>query len=70
MRTGSHVKRKNGRHGVEENDRTQKAQALLKIIQLSEADVRKGRTIPQEGVFQRIEAVIDEAKRRRDEKTV
>jgi prevent-host-death family protein len=56
--------------GVEEYDRIQKALALLKIIQLSEADVRKGRTIPQEDVFQRIEAVIDEAKRRHNEKTL
>jgi prevent-host-death family protein len=56
--------------GVEEYDRMQNALALLKIIQLSEADVRKGRTIPQEDVFQRIDSVINEAKRRQYEKTV
>jgi PHD/YefM family antitoxin component YafN of YafNO toxin-antitoxin module len=56
--------------GVEEYDRMQNAMALLKIIQLSEADVRKGRTIPQEDVFQRIEAIIDEAKRRQNDKTL
>jgi prevent-host-death family protein len=56
--------------GVEEYDRMQNALALLKIIQLSEGDVRKGRTVPQEEVFQRIEAVIVEATRRRSEKTV
>jgi prevent-host-death family protein len=56
--------------GVEEYDRMQNALALLKIIQLSEGDVRNGRTVPQEEVFQRIEAVISEATRRRSEKTV
>jgi prevent-host-death family protein len=56
--------------GVEEYDRMQNALALLKIIQLSEGDVRNGRTVPQEEVFQRIEAVIVEATRRRSEKTV
>jgi prevent-host-death family protein len=56
--------------GVEEYDRMQNALALLKIIQLSEGDVRNGRTVPQQEVFQRIEAVIAEAKRRQSEKTV
>jgi prevent-host-death family protein len=56
--------------GVEEYDRMQNALALLKIIQLSEGDVRNGRTVPQEEVFQRIEAVLGEATRRRNEKTV
>ena len=55
---------------VEEYDRMQKALALLKIIQLSEADVRKGRTISQEDVFRRVETVIDEAKRRQSVKTL
>jgi hypothetical protein len=70
MHIDSHVRRKQGRHGMEEDEHTQKALALLKIIQLSEADVRTGRTIPQEDVFRRIEAVIDEARRGQDEKTV
>jgi len=56
--------------GVEEYDRMQNALALLKILQLSEGDVRNDRTVPQEEVFQRIEAVIAEAKRRQTEKTV
>ena len=51
--------------GVEEYDRMQSALALLKIIQHSEADVRKGRTVPQEEVFKRIESIIDDAKRNR-----
>ena len=55
--------------GVEEYDRMRRALGLLKIIQLSEVDVRKGRTIPQEYVFQKIEAVIDEARHRQSEKT-
>lgn len=56
--------------GVDEYDRMQSALALLKIIQLSEGDVRNGRTVPQEEVFQRVEAVIAEAKRRQREKAV
>jgi prevent-host-death family protein len=48
--------------GVEEYDRLQTAIALLKIIQHSEADVRKGRTVPQEEVFRRMENIIDKAK--------
>jgi prevent-host-death family protein len=56
--------------GVEEYDRMQNALALLKIIQLSERDVRNGRTVPQEEVFQRVEAAIAEVTRRRNEKTV
>src|SRR5881396_2615925 len=51
--------------GVEEYDRLQSALALLKIMQHSEADVRNGHTIPQERVFQRIEGVIEDAKRNR-----
>jgi prevent-host-death family protein len=48
--------------GVEEYDRLQSALALLKIIQHSEADVRNGRTVPQEEVFRRIEDIIDESR--------
>jgi len=48
--------------GVEEYDRLQSALALLKIIQYSESDVRKGRMVPQEEVFRRIEVIIDDAK--------
>ena len=48
--------------GVEEYDRLQSALALLKIIQHSEADVRNGRTVPQEEVFRRIEIIIDKAR--------
>ena len=51
--------------GVEEYDRLQSALALLKIIQHSEADVRNGRTVPQEEVFRRVEVIIEEAKRNR-----
>ena len=51
--------------GVEEYDRTQSALALLKMIEHSEADVRKGRTVPQEEVFKRIESIIEDAKRNR-----
>ena len=51
--------------GVEEYDRTQSALALLKIVQDSEADIRKGRTLPQEEVFQRMESIIENAKRNR-----
>jgi prevent-host-death family protein len=48
--------------GVDEYDRLQSALALLKIIQHSEADVRNGRTVPQEEVFRRIEDIIDESR--------
>src|SRR2546426_12250005 len=51
--------------GVEEYDRMQSALAVLKIIQHSEADIRKDRTIPQEEVFHRIESIIVNAKRNR-----
>jgi len=51
--------------GVEEYDRLQNALALLKIVQHSEADVRKGRTFSQDEVFRRIEVIIEEAKRDR-----
>jgi len=51
--------------GVEEYDRLQNALALLKIIQHSEADVRKGRTFSQDEVFHKIEVIIGEAKRHR-----
>ncbi len=50
--------------GVEEYDRLQSALALLKIVQHSETDVRAGRTIPQEQVFEKIERIIEGAKRR------
>ena len=50
--------------GVEEYDRVQSALALLKIIQHSEADVRNGRTLPQEQVFEKIERIIEKAKQR------
>jgi prevent-host-death family protein len=51
--------------GVEEYDRLQNALALLRIVQHSEADVRKGRTFSQDEVFRRIELIIEEAKRDR-----
>ncbi len=47
--------------GVEEYDRLQNALALLKIVQQSEADIRRGRTIPQEQVFRKAERIITEA---------
>lgn len=47
--------------GVEEYDRLQSALALLKIVQQSEADIRAGRTIPQERVFDKVEAIIGKA---------
>jgi len=53
--------------GIDEYDRMQAALALLKIIQLSESDVRKGRTVSQEKVFQRVESIIEDAKRKRKE---
>jgi prevent-host-death family protein len=54
--------------GVDEYDRLQGALALLKITQLSEADVREGRTIPEAEVFRRIEDIIDEAQSARKQK--
>ncbi len=54
--------------GVEEYDRMQSALALLKIIQRSEADVTKDRTMTQEVVFKRIEDVIENAISRRVDK--
>ena len=51
--------------GVEEYDRIQSTLALLRIIQHSETDIRKGRTIPQDEAFKRIETIIDAAKRNR-----
>jgi prevent-host-death family protein len=50
--------------GVEEYDRLQSALALLKIVQHSEADVKAGRTISQEQVFERIERLIEDVKPR------
>jgi len=44
--------------GVEEYDRLQSALALLKIVQHSEADIKRGRTLSQEQVFERIEKLI------------
>ena len=49
--------------GVEEYDRLQSALALLKIVQQSEADIKRDRTIAQEAVFERIEDIIEKAKR-------
>ena len=49
--------------GVEEYDRLQNALALSKILHHSETDVANDRTVPQEKVFRRIEALIDTAKR-------
>ena len=51
--------------GVEEYDRLQSALALLKIVQHSEADVKRGRTLSQEKVFERIERLIEDEKRRK-----
>ena len=51
--------------GVEEYDRLQSALALLKIVQHSEADVKRGRTLSQEQVFERIESIIEEEKRQK-----
>jgi prevent-host-death family protein len=55
--------------GVEEYDRMQSALALLRILQQSEADVRKGRTVSQEQVFSRMEAIIEDAKGNRKRST-
>src|SRR5207249_101404 len=51
--------------GVEEYDRMQSALALLKIVQISEADVKAGRTLPQERIFDRIDAIITKAEHSR-----
>src|SRR5947209_12685628 len=51
--------------GVEEYDRLQSALALLKIVQHSEADVKRGRTLSQEQVFERIEKLIEDEDRRK-----
>src|SRR5437667_5445212 len=51
--------------GVEEYDRLQSALALLKIVQHSEADIKRGRTLSQEQVFERIESIIEEEKRQK-----
>ena len=51
--------------GVEEYDRLQSCLALLTIVQQSEADVKSGRTIPQEDVLDRIDSIIRKAARRR-----
>ncbi|PYR99091.1 MAG: type II toxin-antitoxin system Phd/YefM family antitoxin [Acidobacteria bacterium] len=51
--------------GVEEYDRLQSALALLKIVQHSEADVKRRRTLSQEQVFERIESIIEEEKRQK-----
>ena len=50
--------------GVEEYDRLQSALALLKIVQHSEADVKRGRARSQEKVFERIERLIEDENRR------
>ena len=55
--------------GVEEYDRLQAALSLLRIIQHSEADVQKGRTAPQDEVFQKIESIIQEAKKRKRDRS-
>jgi len=44
--------------GVEEYDRLQNALALLKILQHSETEVGKGKSVPQEEVFRRIDVNI------------
>lgn len=51
--------------GVEQYDRLQSALALLKIVQHSEADVKRGRTFSQEQVFERIERLIEVENRRK-----
>ena len=51
--------------GVEEYDRLQSALALLKIVQHSEADIKRGRTLSQEQVFERIEKLIEDEDRRK-----
>ena len=51
--------------GVEEYDRLQSALALLKIVQHSEADVKRGRTLSQKQVFERIEKLIEDENRRK-----
>jgi len=51
--------------GVEEYDRLQSALALLKIVQHSEADVKRGRTLSQQQVFERIESIIEQEKRQK-----
>ncbi len=51
--------------GVEEYDRLQSALALLKIVQHSEANVKRRRTFSQEEVFERIERFIEVENRRK-----
>ena len=51
--------------GVDEYDRLQSALALLKIVQHSEADVKRGRTLSQKQVFERIEKLIEDENRRK-----
>ena len=46
--------------GVEQYDRIQAALALLRILHQSEADVIKGRVLPQDEVFQKAEALLKE----------
>jgi len=50
--------------GVEAYDRLQDALSLLKILQLSEADIRNNRTLPQEEVFRQIENILYQSKQR------
>jgi len=46
--------------GVEQYEEWKKALALLKILAQSEQDFRAGHSIPQDEVFERLEAIIDE----------
>ena len=49
--------------GVAEYDRLQSALSLLRIMQHSEADVKRGRTVPQEAVFAEIKSLLNDAAR-------
>ncbi|MBI4475243.1 MAG: type II toxin-antitoxin system Phd/YefM family antitoxin [Acidobacteria bacterium] len=51
--------------GVEEYDQLQNSIAILKLVARAENEIRSGKTIPQEDVFRRMDAVIAEAKRKR-----
>lgn len=50
--------------GVEEYDQLQNSIAILKLVARAEDEIRSGKTIPQEDVFRRMDAVIA-AKRKR-----
>ncbi|MBI2150473.1 MAG: type II toxin-antitoxin system Phd/YefM family antitoxin [Acidobacteria bacterium] len=51
--------------GVEEYDQLQRSIAMLKLVSRDENEMRSGKTIPQEDVFRRMDAIIAEARRKR-----